>query len=158
MKVNSVKFLAIVIKKISERFLCPNNQQPNYQLRKLLKTACNRNSFSLSFDQHISTLCKRASNQSNVIERIQKYMAFKERKVLLNSFVLSNFNYCPLVWNFCSSKSLKEIEKKKMQQQALRILHNDYLREHTQLQNKSSKTSVEVKRPRSLPLEIFILS
>ena len=84
-------------------------------------------------------------------------MAFKERKVLLNSFVLSNFNYCPLVWNFCSSKLFKEIEKK-MQEQALRILHNDCLREQTQLLNKSSKTSAEVKCPRSLPLEIFILS
>ena len=55
----------------------------------------------LSFDKHISTLCKKASNQLNAIGRIQKYMGFKE-KVLINSFVYSNFNYCPLVWHFCS--------------------------------------------------------
>ena len=29
----------------------------------------------------------------------------KEKQVFLNSFVLSNFNYCPLVWHFRSSKS-----------------------------------------------------
>ena len=54
---------------------------------------------TLSFNKHISTLCKKASNQLNAIGRIQKYMGFKEKEVLLNSFVLSNFNYCPLVWH-----------------------------------------------------------
>ena len=51
---------------------------------------------TLSFSKHISTLCKRASNQLNAIGRIQKYMGFKEKEVLINSFVLSNFNYALL--------------------------------------------------------------
>ena len=46
-------------------------------------------------------------------------MGFKEKEVLLNSFVLSNFISCPLVWDFCSSKSLKKIEK--IQERVLRI-------------------------------------
>ena len=51
----------------------------------------------LSFEQHISTLCNnKANNQLNAIGRIQKFMGFKEKEVL-NSFVHSNFNYCPLV-------------------------------------------------------------
>ena len=33
----------------------------------------------LSFEQHISTLCYKASNQLNAIERVQKFMGFKER-------------------------------------------------------------------------------
>ena len=32
----------------------------------------------LSFDKHISTLCKKASNQLNAIGKIQKYTGFKE--------------------------------------------------------------------------------
>ena len=67
----------------------------------------------LSFEKHISTLCNKASNQLNTIGRIQKFMGFKEKEVLLNSFVYSNFNYWPLVWHFCSSKSLYKIEKYK---------------------------------------------
>ena len=51
----------------------------------------------LSFEQHIYTLCIKASNQLNAIGRIQKFMGFKEKEVLLNSFVYSNFDYCPLV-------------------------------------------------------------
>ena len=62
-----------------------------------------------SFKKHISTLCNKAINQLNVIRRIQKFMGFKEKEVLLNSFVYSNFNYCSLVWHSCSYKSLYKI-------------------------------------------------
>ena len=43
------------------------------------------------------TLRNKASNQLNAIERIQKFMGFKEKEFLLNSFVYSNCNYCSLV-------------------------------------------------------------
>ena len=55
----------------------------------------------LSFEQHISTLCNKASNQLNAIGRTQTFMGFKEKEVLINSFLYSNFNYCRLVWHFC---------------------------------------------------------
>ena len=29
----------------------------------------------------------------------------EQKEALLNSFIFSNFNYCPLVWHFCSCKS-----------------------------------------------------
>ena len=96
---------------------------------------------------------QKASNQLNAIGRIQKYMGFKEKEVLLNSFVLSNFNYCPLVWYFCSSKSLKKIEK--IEVRALRILNKNSTCDYDQLLNKSGKASMEVKRLRNLALEIF---
>ena len=111
---------------------------------KLLRTEIDN---TLSFDKHVSNLLKKASNQLNAIRRIQKYMGFKEKEVILNSFVLSNFNYCPLVWHFCSSKSLKKIEK--IQERVLRVLYNDSTSDN-QLLIKSSKPSMEVKRLRNL--------
>ena len=108
---------------------------------------------TLSFNRDISTLCKKASNQLNTIGKIQKYIVFKEKEVLLNSFVLSHFSYCPLVWHFCYSKSLKKIEK--IQEPRFRILFNDSTSDYNQLLNKSSKASMEVKHLRKLALEIF---
>ena len=35
----------------------------------------------LSFEKHISTLCKKASNQWNAISKIQKFMGFKEKEL-----------------------------------------------------------------------------
>ena len=46
----------------------------------------------LSFEQHISTLFNKAGNQLNAIGKIQK-LSFKEKEVLLNSLLYSNFNY-----------------------------------------------------------------
>ena len=68
-------------------------------------------------------------------------MGFKEKEVLVNSFVLSNFNYCPLVWHFCSSKSLKKIEK--IQERALRILYTESTSDYNQLLSKSNKASMK---------------
>ena len=55
------------------------------------------------------------------------------------------------MWHFCSSKSLKKIEKIRTH----RILYNDTTSDYNQLLNKSSKASMEVKRFRNLALEIF---
>ena len=99
---------------------------------------------TLSFEQHISTLCNKASNRLNLIQRIQKLMSFKENEVLLNSFVYSNFNYGHVIWHFCSSKSLYKITK--IQERALRILHNDFVSDYAELLKKSGKSTMEIKR------------
>ena len=45
----------------------------------------------LSFEKYISTLGEKG-NELNIISRMQKFMGFKEKEILLNSFVFSNFN------------------------------------------------------------------
>ena len=104
MIVNPDKFQAIVVKKNcrmkNSYALNINNQTINSEnCVKLLGIEIDN---TLSFNKHISTLCEKASNQLNAIRRNQKYMSFKEKEVFLDSFVLSNFNYCPLLWHFCS--------------------------------------------------------
>ena len=85
----------------------------------------------------ISTLCNKVSNQLNAIGRIKKYLGFKEKEVLFNSFIYSNFNCCPLVWHFYSSKSLYKIER--TQERALRLLHNDFTGDYVELLKKQVK-------------------
>ena len=82
MIVNPDKFQAIVIKKncrMKDLYaLNINNQTINSKnCIKLLGIEIDN---TLSFNKHISTLCKNARNQLNVIARIQKYMGFKEKK------------------------------------------------------------------------------
>ena len=47
----------------------------------------------LNFEKHISTLCRKASKQLNVISKIQHYVHKKEKEIIINSFVYSNFLY-----------------------------------------------------------------
>ena len=48
-----------------------------------------------SFNLHISNICKYASTRFNALVRLKFFLGFDERKVLINSFILSNFSYCP---------------------------------------------------------------
>ena len=57
----------------------------------------------LSFEAHISNLCKKAALKLNALKQLAKFLNFSQRKVLAQSFVLSSFNYCPLIWHFCSA-------------------------------------------------------
>ena len=62
---------------------------------------------------------------------MKKLMDFKEKEILFNSFIYTNFNYCPLVWHFCSSKSVYKTEK--IQNRTLRLLHNDFPSNYAEL-------------------------
>ena len=68
-----------------------NEIEPENSVTLLGITIDNR----LSFDDHILKLCDKASIQLNAIFTLRKYMGQKELKVALNSFIYSNFHYCP---------------------------------------------------------------
>ena len=76
------------------------------------------------------------------------------KKVILNSYILSYFDYCPLVWFISSAKSLKKVEN--LQKRAFRFLQNDYHSSYETLLNKSGKTTVYVRNLRNLFKEIFV--
>ena len=65
----------------------------------------------LSFEAHISNLCRMAALQLNALKRLAKFLNFSQRKILAQSFVLSNFNYCPLIWHFCLANDLQQMSK-----------------------------------------------
>ena len=73
--------------------------------------------------------------------------------MLVNSFVLFNFNYCPLVWFVSSSTSLRKIEN--LHNRALRFLLNDYVSSYEQLWQKYSKASINLRNQRALCTEVF---
>ena len=64
----------------------------------------------LNLNHHISNIYKSASNQLNALLRLKHPLEFKERKVLVNIFAMSDFSYCSLVWIFSSAQSLNKIE------------------------------------------------
>ena len=58
----------------------------------------------LNFNEHINKICKSAGNQLNALTRHKLFLGLNEKEVLVNSFIYSNFNYCPLVWMFSHKK------------------------------------------------------
>ena len=51
----------------------------------------------LSFLPHIKDMCSKATKKTKALLRIRNYLNVKAAKLLCNSFILSTFNYCPLV-------------------------------------------------------------
>ena len=73
--------------------------------------------------------------------------------MLVNTFVMSNFNYCSLVWNFSSAQSLNKI--KNPQKRALRFLLNGYDSTYEVLLEKSGYLNMNLWRQRTLCIEIY---
>ena len=60
----------------------------------------------LSFDEHIN-ICKTANKNLNALSRINHNMKQNQEEILLSSFVISHFSYCPLNWIFAPKNLLK---------------------------------------------------
>ena len=87
------------------------------------------------------------------MKRLCFYIPLDTSKILANSFIISNFNYCPLVWYFSTAKQLQKIEK--IQERILRFLHDDYVSDYWTLLKASGSVSMKVRRMRYLGVEIY---
>lgn len=155
MIVNPSKFQAIVLSK-SKKSVDTIFEIDQYQIKsseyvKLLGITIDD---KLTFDEHVSKLCKRAGGQLNQLYRFKNYLSPLAKKLSINSFINSNFNYCPLVWNFMSASNSKKVEK--VQERALRFLH-DILADtpYEDLLVLSGKTNMFVSRLKCLCTEIY---
>ena len=95
----------------------------------------------------------KAAAQLNALKRLKGHMEFKAKEILVQSFVFSNFNYCPLLWHFSSEKSMKKIEK--IHERALRFLYNDSTSSYDDSFSKAGKCSMKISRLRTLCIEIY---
>ena len=89
MIVNSGKFQAVIFDKWKENHTdqITNIDQKNIKAVKVLGIEIDD---KLNFSHHINNVCKSVSKQYNAL--IRHFLVFEERKVLVNTFVISNFN------------------------------------------------------------------
>ena len=155
MTANPEKFHAIILRKnkkntCGEQMIVNGKKIKSEETVEPLGVALD---YKLDFDPHISNLCKKAATQLNVLKRLKTFIGFHEKKFIVQSFVYSNFSYCPLVWYFSSSKSLQKIEQ--IQESALRFLYNDHTGLCNDLLVNSDKCTMLVARRRILCIEIL---
>ena len=87
----------------------------------------------LTFNKHIANICKKAATQLNVSKRLSRSIGHTERKLIMQA----NFNYCALIWHFCSESNTAKMEK--IQERALRLVHDDHISDYpTLLGNKTN--------------------
>ena len=156
MIVNPDKFQAIIINKHG------NLDQASYKLTFKNYEITSKNKVTLlgididdhlKFSNHIHTLTRKAAGQLNYIISKKRFLNQKEKTLLIESFIMANFNYCPLVWLFCNSQS--NIKQERIQKRALRFLYNDYESDYDHLLKTANKPSLQIRKLRLLALEIF---
>lgn len=153
MLANPSKFQSIVLTRdkqpIRTTFEIKNKIIHNQEMVELLGVKIDE---QLKFDTHISELCRKAGGQLNSLNRLKTFLKADSKKLAVNSFIISNFNYCPLIWNFSNYNQSNKIEK--IQERALRIIHNNNL-PYSDLLDLHGKCSVKIKSLRLLATEIF---
>ena len=106
---------------------------------------------TLSFKQHVKTLCKKASQKLHALARISCYMETEKLKQVMQA--LSHFSYSPLVWMFYDRSLNHRINH--IHERALRFAYKDYQTDFGTLLKQMNLVSIHVKNLRLLMTEIY---
>ena len=107
----------------------------------------------LRFDEHLEKLCKSANNKVKCLKRLRNMLDERQAKVLYNTFILSQFDYCQLIWMFSSKCSNKKIER--TQKRALSVCLNIYDLPLNDLLALSNQHSIHERNIIFLLIEIY---
>ena len=111
---------------------------------------------SLSFEKHITNLCKKASQKLNALARISGYMNIQKRRTIMKSFITSQFGYCPLSWMFHSRRLNNKINS--IHERALRITYGDNVSSFQELLEKDNSVSIHHRNIQVLATEMYKIS
>ena len=101
----------------------------------------------------LKNICRKASQQLNVLKRIGCFLSKLNKLTIFHTFILSNFNFCPLAWHFCNKSNTSKLEK--IQARALRFIYEDYGSTYDELLEKAKVPSLKVRRMRTMAIECF---
>ena len=107
---------------------------------------------NLTFHDHTISLSSKANKKLSALSRVSTYMGINKRRILIKSYIFSQFNYCPLVW-MCHSRSLNN-KINRMQDRALRIVYIDYKSSLKELLQKNKSITIHQRNLQYLAIEI----
>ncbi len=121
--------------------------KPPYQIKILGITI----DFKLKFNSRVSELCRKAATQLNAAQILKTNIDEETRMEIYRSFILSNFNYCPLVWHLCSKYKIIE----KGLKIALRFIYMDFISSHEECLTKQNHSTLYITRLRYMATELY---
>ena len=107
----------------------------------------------LSFNEHISKLCKKSANQINVMKRLARHLDYDCRLKVYDCFFLSNFNYYPLAYN--SQYVVNDNKIEKLNKRMLRVVCNDRISSYSDLLSRVNRPTMYVNRNKLLAEQVF---
>ena len=57
-----------------------------------------------NFNEHVSSLCRKAGKELSVLARLSNFVSVKQRRILLKTFIEFQFGHCSFIWMFHSRR------------------------------------------------------
>jgi len=107
----------------------------------------------LEFNIYIQRLCKKANQKLHALARIAKYINYGKLRIIMKTFVESQFNYCPLIWMFHSRSLNHKINK--IHERALRIVYKNDVLTFEELLDMDNTVTIHDRNLQRLAIEMF---
>ena len=150
MKANADKCHLLVTRDADETAKIGELDVKNSREEKLLGVKIDS---KLSFENHVPSLCKKASQKLHALARVVNFVDLAKRKNLMKAFITSQFNYCPLIWMFYSRQLGNRINK--IQGRALKLLYKDNKLTFDDLLKLDNSVTIHQRSLQTLGIEIF---
>ena len=150
MRINADKCHLLVSTNNTVKIEIGNIDITNSKKEKLLGVKIDH---KLSFDDHISELCKKASRRIHALSRVASYKNISKRRIFMNAFFKSQFSYCPFVWMCHSRANNGKINR--LHEHCLRIIYSDNQSSFETLLEKDGSISVHNRNLQILASETY---
>ncbi len=130
--------------KVGEKLIWESSEE------KLLGVTIDKN---LNFNTHLSILCSKVNQKVSALARVVKFIPLEKRKILLKTFIESQFSYCTLIWMFCTRKMNRKINH--IHERALRLVYNDYITSFKELLRRDNSVSIHHRNIQNVAIEMY---
>ena len=107
----------------------------------------------LNFESHINEICNKTSKQINALKRMKHFLDRTCKNIIYNSYISSNFNYCPIVWMFTGKINLEKIEK--TNKRALRYVANNYEAEYDDMCQDQKVLNIHKRCIKTVAIQMY---
>ena len=105
----------------------------------------------LTFNEHLKMICKKNSQKLNALTRLCNIISFPQKKCY--SFIKSQFNYCPLIWMFCSRVQNSKINS--IHERSLRTMYKYYKNSYSDILDLHGEKSIHQYNIQYLMIEVY---
>ena len=98
----------------------------------------------LNFNEHISNVCRKASQRIGVIMRLRNLIPTEAKLQLYKSAILPHLTYCHLVWHFCRASDTRKLER--VQERGMRAIFRDKQSSYNQLLERAKLPTLHNRR------------
>ena len=109
--------------------------------------------YKLNFNEHINSLAAKAGAQLSALSRVRRFLDVDSKLILVTTFILSQFRYCPIVWHFSGKLNANKLEN--IQKRALKLALDHSNEDYGHLLAKANLTTLEITRQKCILIEVY---